>query len=103
MNTEKLKTLSEVDLREEEYVNEILEFIKKFIWCGDGIAPEEVMNFARCVIDLANERFKAIVAAMQREECAKIADEVAGDCWIGDADWDAANRIAALIRARGKV
>lgn len=100
--TEKLKTLSEVDLRDEEWINEILEFIN-FIYCGAGIAPADVTDFARCTIDLAKERFEAIVAAHEREECAEIADDFAGDCCIGDPDWEAANQIAALIRARGKV
>jgi hypothetical protein len=103
MNTEKLKTLSEVDLRDEKWIDEILDFINKFIYCGGGIAHEDVMDFARSVIYLANEKFEAIVASHEREECAKIADEFAGDCWIGNADWEAAEYIAAKIRARGKV
>lgn len=102
MNTEKLKPLTDDDLRDEEWINKILEFIK-FINCGAGIEPVDVMDFSRNIIYLAKEQFEAIVAVNEREECAKIADEVAGDCWIGDADWDAATRIAALIRARGKL
>lgn len=101
MNTKKLKPLSEVDLRDEECINEIIKFIS-WLNCGAGIAPEDVTEFARCVIDLAKERFEPIVAANEREECAKIAEDFAGDCWIGDSAWEAKKQIAAAIRARGK-
>ena len=103
MNTEKQKPLTDDDLREEECINEILEFIKNFIYCGEGIAHADFMDFTKNIIYLANEKFGAIVAAHEREQCAKIADEFAGDCWIGNADWEAAEYISAKIRARGKV
>lgn len=47
------------------------------------------------------ERFAALVAAHEREECAKVCDENADDCFdSSDSIW-AAQRCAAAIRARG--
>lgn len=113
MNTEKMKTLSEVDLREEEWINEILEFINKFIYCGGGIAHADVMDFARSIIYLANEKLCELevhhmhAVSHEREECAKIAENIPDNYWIGDLTWEAkkriADQIAAEIRARGKV
>ena len=47
------------------------------------------------------ERFASLVAAKEREACAKVAEDCAGDCYIGDADWEEAKRCAAAIRERG--
>ena len=85
MNTEKLKPLTD---------DELNKLIKE-TWGLVSIAPQRAVEFARSI--------EAIVAANEREQCAKIADEFAGDCWIGNADWEAAEYIAAKIRARGKV
>ena len=41
--------------------------------------------------------FAALVAAAEREECAKVCENMRGECWAYDHD-----RIAAAIRARGK-
>lgn len=49
--------------------------------------------------------FAEVIAGMaadaEREACAKVAEDCAGDCYIGDADWEEAKRCAAAIRARG--
>jgi hypothetical protein len=44
-------------------------------------------------------RFAHLVRAEVLEEAAGIADEHAGDCYMGDIDWHEAKRIAAAIRA----
>jgi hypothetical protein len=43
------------------------------------------------------ERFAALVRADEREECAKVCEEMKGQCWAYDHD-----TIAAAIRARGQ-
>jgi hypothetical protein len=43
------------------------------------------------------ERFAALVAEKEREECAKVVWDMKGQCWAYDHD-----TIAAAIRARGK-
>lgn len=48
------------------------------------------------------ERFADLVAAAEREACAKIAEEYQHDCYYGGADWFEAKRIKAAIEARGK-
>ncbi len=40
--------------------------------------------------------FEALVRADEREECAKVCEEMKGQCWAYDHD-----TIAAAIRARG--
>jgi hypothetical protein len=40
-------------------------------------------------------RFAALVRAAALEEAAGVADEHAGDCYMGDIDWHEAKRIAA--------
>ena len=68
------------------------------------MARESGMSFAevlgsQCIIDgwLADlERFAALVAAAEREECAKLAEEPY------EFTSDEAHRIAAAIRARGE-
>ena len=47
------------------------------------------------------ERFAALVAAAEREACAKVADEQAQDEPYGHAKFRCGN-IAAAIRARGQ-
>jgi hypothetical protein len=41
--------------------------------------------------------FAALVAAAEREECAKVCEEMKGQCWAYDHD-----TIADAIRARGQ-
>lgn len=48
-------------------------------------------------------RFATLLIAAEREACAKVAEDCAGDCYIGDADWEEAKRCAKAIRARGNV
>ena len=48
------------------------------------------------------ERFAALVAAAEREACAKVADEQAQDEPYGHAKFRCGN-IAAAIRARGNI
>ncbi len=43
------------------------------------------------------ERFAALVAAAEREACAKVCEEFAKD-----SDWPTADNCAAAIRARSK-
>jgi hypothetical protein len=45
----------------------------------------------------ALERFAALVAAAENEACAKVCEEMKGQCWAYDHD-----TIAAAIRARGQ-
>tara|TARA_R110002126_G_scaffold1618_4_gene9499 strand:+ start:2739 stop:3035 length:297 start_codon:yes stop_codon:yes gene_type:complete len=90
--TEKLKPLNDDEL------NKIIKDTRRTL--------RFAKDFARA-LEIAYEKFCELqvhhmhAVSHEREECAKIADEFAGDCWIGDADWEAATRIAALIRAKG--
>ena len=43
------------------------------------------------------ERFAALVAAHEREECAKVCDEISTGAY-----WEGADLAAAAIRARGE-
>jgi len=43
------------------------------------------------------ERFAALVAAAEREACAKVCDDIAGGAY-----WEGADLAAAAIRARGE-
>ena len=45
-------------------------------------------------------RFAALIAAEEREACAKVCQEISKDYWMGDAQFEAATRCAATIRAR---
>lgn len=47
------------------------------------------------------KRFAALVAAAEREECAKVAEDRKDDCFFGEADYYEAERIARAIRNRG--
>jgi hypothetical protein len=49
------------------------------------------------------ERFAALVAAAEREECAKLVDEEMADYRYGTPPNIALNNAAAAIRARGQV
>jgi hypothetical protein len=52
--------------------------------------------------DVGLERFAALVAAAERDECAKVCeDELCYCCWEDDAQ-DAAEHLAETIRARGE-
>ena len=47
-------------------------------------------------------RFARLVAATEREACAKVAEDRKDDCFYGEADYYEAERIAKAIRARGE-
>ena len=46
--------------------------------------------------------FAALVAANEREECAKLCDKEVGELAYGNDDWYIAKTLAAIIRARGE-
>ncbi len=48
----------------------------------------------------ALDRFAALVAAAEREACAKVCVEISKNYWMGDAQFEAATRCANAIRAR---
>ncbi|CAB5219998.1 hypothetical protein UFOVP239_26 [uncultured Caudovirales phage] len=50
----------------------------------------------------ALERFAALVAAHEREACAKVAEDYKEDCYDGDSEWYAANTIFNEIKSRGE-
>ena len=52
---------------------------------------------------LCLDRFAALVAAAEREECAKLCDQEVGELAYGNDDWYIAKTLAAIIRARGEV
>lgn len=45
-------------------------------------------------------RFAALVAAAEREACAKSCVEISKDYWMGDCQFEAATRCANAIRER---
>ena len=47
------------------------------------------------------ERFAALVAAAEREACAKLCDHEMAELLYGGDDWYTAKTLAAAIRARG--
>ena len=50
----------------------------------------------------ALEHFAALVAANEREECAKLCDKEVGELAYGGDDWYIAKSLALVIRARGE-
>ena len=50
----------------------------------------------------ALERFFALVAAAEREACAKVVEELPCECCWGEGAIEAAGDYAAAIRARGQ-
>lgn len=48
------------------------------------------------------ERFAALIAAHEREECAKACEKWVGDEAYSEEYWDASNDCAKRILARGK-
>ena len=48
------------------------------------------------------ERFAALVAEAEREECAKLCDKEVAELLYGGDDWYTAKALAKTIRARGK-
>ncbi len=46
------------------------------------------------------ERFAALVAAHEREECAKLCDKEVSELSYGGDDWYIAKSLASIIRAR---
>jgi hypothetical protein len=48
------------------------------------------------------EKFAALVAANEREECAKLCDKEVGELAYGSDDWYIAKSLALIIRARGE-
>lgn len=98
MNTEKLKPLTD---------DEIIEL---------GIQTRKYLRFAKefaHAIESAYEKLCELgvhhmhTVSHEREECAKIAENIPDNYWIGDLTWEVKKRIAAQIaaeiRARGKV
>lgn len=51
--------------------------------------------------DAMLEGFAALVAKAEREECAKLCDELAGHCWVNEDDGNAES-CAKAIRAKGQ-
>ena len=47
-------------------------------------------------------KFAALVAAHEREACAKLCDQEVGELAYGNDDWYTAKTLAAIIRARGE-
>ena len=45
-------------------------------------------------------RFAALVAAAEREACAKVCTEIMDDFWMGDDRWEVGRHCAESIRAR---
>jgi hypothetical protein len=73
--------------------DEIIELAKE---CGYWSGQTVEMNY------VGLERFAALVAAHEREECAKVCEEeLCNCCWEDDAQ-DAAEHLAETIRARGE-
>lgn len=48
------------------------------------------------------KRFAVLVAAAEREACAKVAEDYKESCYAGDLDWYLAKYIVDEIKARGK-
>lgn len=48
------------------------------------------------------ERFAALVAAAEREACAKVAEAYKEDCYAGDLDWYLAKYIVDGIKERSE-
>ena len=51
---------------------------------------------------LCLDRFAALVAAAEREECAKLCDHEMAEQGYGSDGWHIAKALAKTIRARGK-
>ena len=47
-------------------------------------------------------RFAALVAAAERDACAKVAEDYKENCYYNDSEWYAANTIFNEIRKRGE-
>ena len=48
------------------------------------------------------KRFAALVAAAERDACAKVAEDYKENCYYNDSEWYAANTIFNEIRKRGE-
>lgn len=55
-----------------------------------------------CSLDDELLRFADLVAAAEREACAKVAEDYKESCYAGDLDWYLAKYIVDEIKARGK-
>jgi hypothetical protein len=69
-------------------------------WCDQNFPPdwtERVDEF----LPLWNEKFAALVAAAEREACAKVCEERVGYWQRDDIRRDEDENCAAAIRARG--
>jgi hypothetical protein len=51
--------------------------------------------------DLGEDEMMEFAIRLEREACAKIAEDHQHSCYEGDLDWHEARRIAAEIRSRG--
>ena len=65
-----------------------------------GGVPAGVGTFIAGTINW--EHFAALVAAAEREACAKVCTEIMDDFWTGDDRWEAARHCAESIRARSQ-
>ena len=83
---------------EEEAKNE--KNMKLIQMAGEACAPHQILNTDLVFL----ERFAALVAAHEREACAKVCDEL--KAMYQEAGWDnresGASQCAAAIRARGQ-
>jgi hypothetical protein len=52
--------------------------------------------------DLGEDEMLEFAMRLEREACAKIAEEHQHDCYYGGADWFEAKRIKAAIQERNK-
>lgn len=80
--------------------DEILQLAKKAGFYLSSLSPEcgRIWWSDECPLDEELLRFAALVAAAEREACAKVAE----DYYVGDLDWYLAKYIVDEIRARGK-
>ena len=50
----------------------------------------------------AYERFAAMIAAAEREVCAKVCRDIMDDFWTGEDRWETALHCSEMIMERGK-
>jgi hypothetical protein len=72
---------------------------------GVGIDVEGVVIDDSMWVEFSEKQlmlFAALVAAHEREECAKLCDKEVGELAYGSDDWYIAKSLALIIRARGE-
>jgi hypothetical protein len=85
---------------------EIIRMAREAGWTGiysEWSSPTERTSIEVPVTMEQIERFAALVAAAEREACAKLVDEEMADYRYGTPPNIALNNAAAAIRARGQV